>query len=51
MQFYSVKWMPLEIAGYNTGFWVLLLPAVFTLLSVIDYINPNRALIKKMLRP
>ncbi|NLP01258.1 MAG: CDP-alcohol phosphatidyltransferase family protein [Fibrobacter sp.] len=51
MQFYSVKWMPLEIAGYNTGFWVLLLPAVFTLLSVIDYIIPNRALIKKMLRP
>ncbi|NLG19047.1 MAG: CDP-alcohol phosphatidyltransferase family protein [Fibrobacter sp.] len=51
LQLYNVAWMPDEIAGYDPGFWVLLLPAIFTLLSVIDYVIPNRAIIKKMLKP
>ncbi|MDO5577203.1 MAG: CDP-alcohol phosphatidyltransferase family protein [Fibrobacter sp.] len=35
--------------GFHLGFWIMLFPAVFTLLSVIDYIIPNRSLIKKMM--
>jgi CDP-diacylglycerol--glycerol-3-phosphate 3-phosphatidyltransferase len=34
--------------GRHPGFWAMLVPAVYTLLSVIDYIIPNRALIAKM---
>jgi len=41
-------WVPLEVGGQNPAFWVMLVPAVYTLLSVIDYIIPNRALIAKM---
>jgi CDP-diacylglycerol--glycerol-3-phosphate 3-phosphatidyltransferase len=35
--------------GRHPGFWVMLVPAVYTLLSVIDYIIPNRALIARMM--
>lgn len=38
-----------EFLGFHLGFWIMLFPAVFTLLSVIDYIIPNRSLIKKMM--
>ncbi|MFP4165410.1 MAG: CDP-alcohol phosphatidyltransferase family protein [Chitinispirillaceae bacterium] len=47
---YGAAWMPVEILGFHTGFWVMLFPAIFTLLSVIDYIIPNRALIAKMMK-
>jgi len=36
--------------GQHPGFWIMLLPAVYTLLSVIDYIIPNRKLIVKMMK-
>jgi len=36
--------------GEHPGFWIMLLPAVYTLLSVIDYIIPNRKLIVKMMK-
>ncbi|HLV31891.1 MAG TPA: CDP-alcohol phosphatidyltransferase family protein [Chitinispirillaceae bacterium] len=42
--------LPESILGYHLGFWILLIPAIFTLLSIFDYIVPNRALIKKMMR-
>lgn len=48
--YYQVPWMPSEIWGYNPGFWVMLFPAIFTLLSVIDYVIPNRKLIAKMMK-
>jgi len=49
LHLYNVRWMPQKIAGVHPGFWVLLLPAIYTLLSVIDYIIPNRSLISKMM--
>ena len=51
IQFYNPALIPDEILGYNPAFWVLLIPAIFTLLSVIDYVIPNRLLIAKMLQP
>ncbi|MFP4014360.1 MAG: CDP-alcohol phosphatidyltransferase family protein [Chitinispirillaceae bacterium] len=46
----GVAWMPEEVLGFHTGFWVMLFPTAFTLLSVIDYIIPNRQLIAKMMK-
>lgn len=46
----GAAWMPEEILGFHTGFWVMLFPTAFTLLSVIDYIIPNRQLIAKMMK-
>jgi len=43
-------WMPESVWGRHPGFWVMLVVAAYTLLSVIDYIIPNRALIGKMMR-
>ncbi|MCL2689913.1 MAG: CDP-alcohol phosphatidyltransferase family protein [Chitinispirillia bacterium] len=36
--------------GQHPGFWLMVIPALYTLLSVIDYIIPNRKLIVKMMR-
>jgi len=36
--------------GRHPGFWIMLIPAIYTLLSVIDYIIPNRSLIIKMMK-
>jgi len=36
--------------GKHPGFWIMLIPAIYTLLSVIDYIIPNRKLIVKMMQ-
>jgi len=42
-------WMPEHIWGQHPGFWVMLAVAAYTLLSVIDYIIPNRTLIAKVM--
>lgn len=47
---YQVGWMPHQVLGFHPGFWVMLLPAIFTLLSVIDYVIPNRNLLLKMMK-
>ena len=48
---YGSKLIPSEILGYHPGFWIMVIPTAFTLLSVIDYIIPNRHLLKKMMEP
>ncbi len=48
---FEVQWMPTEIMGLHPGFWIMLFPAIFTLLSVIDYVIPNRKLIVTMMKP
>jgi CDP-diacylglycerol--glycerol-3-phosphate 3-phosphatidyltransferase len=48
--YHDVAWMPPDLWGRHPGFWVMLVPAIYTLLSVIDYIIPNRALIAKMMK-
>jgi len=44
----GASWMPEEIWGRHPGYWIILAVAAYTLLSVIDYVIPNRALIAKM---
>jgi CDP-diacylglycerol---glycerol-3-phosphate 3-phosphatidyltransferase len=48
LQLYHVPWMPSRLWGFHPGFWVMVIPAVVTLLSVADYVIPNVGLIKKM---
>jgi CDP-diacylglycerol--glycerol-3-phosphate 3-phosphatidyltransferase len=49
LQLYHVPWMPLRLWGFHPGFWIMVTPAVFTLLSVVDYVIPNVGMIKKMI--
>jgi CDP-diacylglycerol---glycerol-3-phosphate 3-phosphatidyltransferase len=51
----DAAWMPKpewlwDLWGHDPGYWVMLVVAAYTLLSVIDYVIPNRALIVKMMR-
>ena len=48
LQMYTREGIPLTVAGQSAGFWVVLVVALYTLFSVIDYVIPNRALIAKM---
>jgi len=52
----EASWMPApkpewlwDLWGHDPGYWVMLVVAAYTLLSVIDYVIPNRALIAKMM--
>lgn len=50
LQAYHVPWMPRRLWGFHPGFWVMVIPAGFTLVSVIDYVIPNAGMIKKMVK-
>jgi CDP-diacylglycerol--glycerol-3-phosphate 3-phosphatidyltransferase len=43
-------WMPDRLWGQHPGYWIMLVVAIYTLLSVVDYVIPNRALIAKMMK-
>jgi CDP-diacylglycerol---glycerol-3-phosphate 3-phosphatidyltransferase len=43
-------WMPEKIWDHHPGYWVMLVVAIYTLLSVVDYVIPNRSLIVKMMK-
>jgi CDP-diacylglycerol--glycerol-3-phosphate 3-phosphatidyltransferase len=49
LQLYHVSWMPAKFWGFHPGFWVMVIPAVFTLFSVADYVAPNVGMIKRMM--
>jgi CDP-diacylglycerol--glycerol-3-phosphate 3-phosphatidyltransferase len=49
LQLYHVPWMPAKLWGFHPGFWVMVIPAVFTLLSVADYVAPNIGMLKRMM--
>jgi CDP-diacylglycerol---glycerol-3-phosphate 3-phosphatidyltransferase len=49
LQAYHLPWMPARFWGFHPAFWVMVFPALFTLLSVADYVVPNVGLIKKMM--
>jgi CDP-diacylglycerol--glycerol-3-phosphate 3-phosphatidyltransferase len=51
IQRYQIANIPSEILGFHPGFWIMVIPAAFTLLSVIDYIIPNKKLFQKMMQP
>ena len=48
-QRYHVPWMPATLWNFHPAFWIMVIPAVFTLLSIADYVAPNIALIRKMM--
>lgn len=45
---YGIPWIPRSIWGRHPGFWVMLVPAVVTVLSVYDYIVSNWRVVKIM---
>jgi len=50
----DAAWMPKpewlwDLWGHDPGYWVMLVVAIYTLLSVVDYVIPNRSLIVKMM--
>lgn len=47
LQYYT-EIIPEKLWGFHPGFWVMVIPATFTVLSVIDYIIPNRSMISRM---
>jgi CDP-diacylglycerol---glycerol-3-phosphate 3-phosphatidyltransferase len=51
LQTFHVGWMPLKVWGFHPGFWVMIIPAIYTLVSAFDYIIPNIGMIKKMMAP
>jgi CDP-diacylglycerol--glycerol-3-phosphate 3-phosphatidyltransferase len=42
--------LPDTVWGFHPGFWIMFFPAIYTLLSVIDYVIPNRQLIANMMK-
>jgi CDP-diacylglycerol--glycerol-3-phosphate 3-phosphatidyltransferase len=49
LQRYHVAGMPEKIWGFHPAFWVMLIPALFTLVSIADYVAPNMGLIRQMM--
>jgi CDP-diacylglycerol---glycerol-3-phosphate 3-phosphatidyltransferase len=50
LQLYHISWMPAKLWGFHPGFWVMVIPAIFTLLSVADYVAPNVGMIQRMMK-
>ena len=48
---HHLQLVPSTVAGRPTGFWVVGAVALFTALSVIDYLIPNSHVFKKVLTP
>ncbi len=48
---YGVGSIPEKLLGMHPGFWIMVFPALFTILSMLEYIIPNWHVIKKMMEP
>ena len=48
---YGIPWVPRQIAGRHPGFWIMLVPAVVTVLSIYDYVASNWGVVKAMASP
>jgi CDP-diacylglycerol--glycerol-3-phosphate 3-phosphatidyltransferase len=51
MQAYHFSWMPSLAFGRHPGFWIMLVPAIVTVLSVYDYVVSNMQTVKSMMTP
>jgi len=49
LQRYHLGGMPDKLWGFHPGFWVMVIPALFTLISIVDYVAPNTAMIRQMM--
>lgn len=45
---YKVPWVPHSVWGRHPGFWIMLVPATVTVLSVYDYVVSNWRVVKVM---
>ncbi|HEX7509671.1 MAG TPA: CDP-alcohol phosphatidyltransferase family protein [Chitinivibrionales bacterium] len=48
---YHFAWMPLHVWGRHPGFWIMLVPAAVTVLSVYDYVASNWQTVRSMMTP
>jgi CDP-diacylglycerol--glycerol-3-phosphate 3-phosphatidyltransferase len=48
---FQIESIPRTIWGKHPGFWIMLFPALFTILSMFDYLIPNWYVVKKMMVP
>jgi CDP-diacylglycerol---glycerol-3-phosphate 3-phosphatidyltransferase len=48
---YKIPWIPTVVWGRHPGFWVMLVPAIVTVLSVYDYVAANWSVVKQMAEP
>lgn len=48
---YDIAWIPETVWGMHLGFWVMLLPTFFTVLSMFDYLIPSWPILKRMMIP
>lgn len=46
---YNLNLFPQKILGMHLGFWIVVGPAFYTLGSVVDYVIPNRKILKNMM--
>jgi len=46
---HGLSWAPRTVAGQHPGFWIMLVPAVITALSIFDYLIPNMHAVKSMM--
>jgi CDP-diacylglycerol--glycerol-3-phosphate 3-phosphatidyltransferase len=44
----NIGCMPQKVWGMHPGFWTMLFPAIFTVLSFFDYFFPSLPILKKM---
>jgi CDP-diacylglycerol---glycerol-3-phosphate 3-phosphatidyltransferase len=51
VRIYDPSLIPSALWGFHPGFWVMLIPALVTVLSVFDYVAPNRQAIADRMRP
>ena len=45
---FNIGSVPEKVAGIHPGFWIMLFPAIFTVISMFDYLFPSLPIIKKM---
>jgi CDP-diacylglycerol--glycerol-3-phosphate 3-phosphatidyltransferase len=48
---YKVSWIPTILWGRHPGFWIMLVPAIVTVLSIYDYLASNWHVVKIMAQP
>jgi CDP-diacylglycerol---glycerol-3-phosphate 3-phosphatidyltransferase len=48
---YGVSWIPRQVGGRHPGFWIMLVPAIVTVLSIYDYVASNWQVVRAMASP
>jgi len=46
---YNLNWIPQRVMGMHWGFWIMLVPVLFSVLSMFDYLAKFRAMVARAL--